>query len=721
MMKNTRRCGWKAALHTAALHTNAAWLALAALTLLPAATAQMTCRASAEARNLRYYGAAELLADLRLDCTGGRAPAPGETAPDYQIVVSADAPLTMRSFAEDEIGAVQWTEALLLVDEPEPRNQRPCVPTAETIEEQPGAIDCGENEGRANVFQGLRLQENAVVFQKTPIAPPGANRTRTLRIVNLRADVRALTPEPDALEPEPAQEVYLTVRIFGPGGETVVVEQADQLVGRLIPDAEADVRTASNGPVPETEPAVLSTPGLTPQGRPETGPTFLIQFTELAPDVFRRRNVGSNGINPTFLTSQASPGVHPHTESGFFNAAFPNRRGLNQAGLADSGTRLRVVMDDVPPGIRVWLTYRDVETGTTGYDQAVPRARLTAPEGGAFRPQLPEIGDFIEVWPSNGHAEVLWEITSSDPGAIETLSFAVGMTGPNGDVDLGDAKMVGYLASEYVAPDEDAETADVAIPSFDISAKMLEPRPAFSVVPSLPTNELVGASAASYRTEAVAPGSIVAGFGKDLAPAAMAAFGTPGPRLGKTRLEVIDSSGALRPATIFAVSPGQVNFLLDASTRLGPAIVTVYEENRPLAEGRLQVSNVAPGLFGANGDGQGAAAGQWVQAGSGNAQPLARLDAATGLYAPAAIDVGAGAVHLIFYGTGIRRARLADVTLTVGGLPVPVSYAGEQTDYLGLDQINAGPLPIELAGRGLAEVVMRTGEATSNTLEVLLR
>lgn len=736
-MTNTiRRDGCKAVLHPTgrgcrrapARSYSAAWVLLAALLALPAAGAQMTCRASAEARNLRYYGAAELLADLRLDCTGGRAPAPGETPPAYQIVVSADAPLTMRSFAEDEIGAVQWTEALLLVDEPAPREQRPCVPTVEAIEEQPGALDCGENEGRANVFQGLRLQENAVVFQQTPIAPPGANRTRTLRIVNLRADVRALTPDaPDddavITEPEPPAEVYLTVRIFGPGGETVVVDQADQLVGRLIPDAEADVRTADNQLVPETEPAVLTTPGLTPQGRPETGPTFLVQFTELAPDVFRRRNVGSNGINPTFLTSQASPGVAPHTESGFFNAAFPNRRGLNQAGLADAGTRLRVVMDDVPPGIRVWLSYRDVETGTTGYDPDVPRARLTAPEGGAFRPQLPEVGEFIEVWPSNGRAEVLWEITSSDPDVMETLSFAVGMTGPNGDVDLGDATLIGYLAAEYVAPDEDAETADVAIPSFDVSAKMLEPRPAFSVVPSLPTNELVGASAASYLTDAVAPGSIVAAFGEDLAPAALAAFGAPGPRLGRTRLEVIDSSGALRPASIFAVSPGQVNFLLDPNTRLGPAIVTVYDENRPLAEGRLQVASIAPGLFGANGDGQGAAAGQWLRAGAGsqNAQPLATLDEATGRYAPAPIDVGAGQVHIILYGTGIRRAQLHEVDLTVGGVSVPVLYAGEQSEFLGLDQINAGPLPAELAGRGLAAVVVRIGAAASNTLEVWLQ
>lgn len=730
MTNNTRRAGQQAALHpTTKLRTKGAIAALlwAALAMAPAAAAQMSCKASAEPRQLRYYGAAELLADLRLDCTGGRAPAPGESAPEYQIVVSADAPLTMRSVAADPLESIQWTEALLLLDDPAPRNQRPCVPDAETIEESPGSLDCGANEGRANVFQGLRLQENAVVFQQTPIAPPGPNQTRTLRIVNLRADVRELTPEPDpdgVLDPEPAAQVSLTVRIFGPGGEIVPVEQADQLVGALVPDVEVDVRTAANEPVPKTEPAVLSTPGLTPQGRPEEGPTFLIQFTELSPDVFRRRNIGSNGLDPTFLTSQATPGVNAHTESGLFNAAFPNRRGWNQAGLADAGTRLRVVMDDVPPGIRVWLSYREVELGTTGYDADVPRARLTAPEGGAFRPQLPEIGEFIEVWPSNGHAEVLWEITSSDPQVIETLSFAVGMTGPNGDVDLGDATLVGYLAPGYEsqddeAPDEDSVTITTTIPSFDISAKMLEPRPAFSVVPSLPTSEVVSVSAASYMPAPVAPGSIVAGFGVELAEETRAAFGVPGPRLGKSRVDVIDSAGGLRPATLFAISPGQVNFLLDPNTRLGPAIVRVFEENRPLAEGSLQVSSVAPGLFGANGDGRGPAAGQWLRAGV--AKPLAEPDPATGGYAAAAVDVASGDVYLALYGTGFRRADLADVELRVGGVVVPVSFLGQQPEYLGLDQINAGPLPASLAGRGLADIVVRIGQSESNRVRILLR
>ena len=62
-----------------------------------------------------------------------------------------------------------------------------------------------------------------------------------------------------------------------------------------------------------------------------------------------------------------------------------------------------------------------------------------------------------------------------------------------------------------------------------------------------------------------------------------------------------------------------------------------------------------------------------------------------------------------------------DVELTVGGISLPVAYAGEQNQYLGLDQINAGPLPVELVGRGTANVTVRVGSAISNTLQVLLQ
>src|SRR5581483_10146578 len=65
----------------------------------------------------------------------------------------------------------------------------------------------------------------------------------------------------------------------------------------------------------------------------------------------------------------------------------------------------------------------------------------------------------------------------------------------------------------------------------------------------------------------------------------------------------------------------------------------------------------------------------------------------------APINVSNGRVSLILFGTGIRNAPPGSVTATVGGLPAKVSYAGAQSQYPGLDQVNV-LLPAALAGRG---------------------
>lgn len=714
---------WKAAVRLAAL----------ALVCAAIASAQMKCSASADARTLRYYGAAELLGDLVIDCVGG------SSDDKYQIIVSTDAPLTSRTLSANDSLSVQWTEALLLVDDPSPQQQKVCAPDAKLEAEEPGVVDCGPNEGKANVFQGLRLQGNAVVFRDTPLAAPKPTGKRRLRIVNLRVDVRDLTPVP-AKEPDPEdvygapptpsaadpeEEVRLTVSIYGPGGQSIPVEHYEQLAGVLAPGVKFDVRTAANESVPATEPALLTTPGLTPQVYPEDGPTFLVQFSELSPNVFRRRNVGTNGTDPIFVTSQAYPGIDTNTESGIFNAAYPRVRGLNKAGLSDSGVRLRVTFDDIPPGVRVWASYRDVETGTSGFDPEAPRARLIVPESGVFLRKLPEKGIFVEVPPSNGHAEILWEVTLSDPTVIETLSFSIGMTGPNRDVEFGDAVVFGDIAPEFVEPENEFAVAAEVIPSFDMSGKIIEPRAAFSVVPALDMSEFTAVSAASYASGVIAPASIIAGFGEALAPEIAPVPSEPQVVLGSTRVNVVDSSGALRPAMIFAAGPMQINMYLDAATRIGPAVVTVYDGARPVAEGLIQVGNLSPGLFSANGSGQGAAAGELVLV-SGtetDREILAEYGEDIGAVAPRELDFsGADSAYLVLYGTGIRRrSDLSNTRLTIGGIEVPVIYAGEQLEYLGLDQLNAGPLPLELAGRGLVDVKLTVDGITSNTVQARFR
>jgi len=58
-------------------------------------------------------------------------------------------------------------------------------------------------------------------------------------------------------------------------------------------------------------------------------------------------------------------------------------------------------------------------------------------------------------------------------------------------------------------------------------------------------------------------------------------------------------------------------------------------------------------------------------------------------------------VYLELFATGLRGHSAASnsVTVTAGGVSLPVTYAAEQPQYVGLDQIDV-LLPQSLAGKG---------------------
>jgi hypothetical protein len=68
---------------------------------------------------------------------------------------------------------------------------------------------------------------------------------------------------------------------------------------------------------------------------------------------------------------------------------------------------------------------------------------------------------------------------------------------------------------------------------------------------------------------------------------------------------------------------------------------------------------------------------------------------------------------LILYGTGIRGAAQANVSVKIGNIDTPVMFAGPQETFAGLDQVNVS-LPAALKGRGqLVVTVTVNGQATN--------
>lgn len=79
---------------------------------------------------------------------------------------------------------------------------------------------------------------------------------------------------------------------------------------------------------------------------------------------------------------------------------------------------------------------------------------------------------------------------------------------------------------------------------------------------------------------------------------------------------------------------------------------------------------------------------------------------------------GGNGTYLTLYGTGIRnRTSLANVTVTVKGVTVPVQYAGATPGFSGLDQVNI-LLPAELRGKADSDVIVTVDGRASNAVSI---
>ncbi|MBS1791708.1 MAG: VCBS repeat-containing protein [Acidobacteria bacterium] len=235
-------------------------------------------------------------------------------------------------------------------------------------------------------------------------------------------------------------------------------------------------------------------------------------------------------------------------------------------------------------------------------------------------------------------------------------------------------------------------------------------------------------SAASFLGQTLASEAIIAAFGTSLATRTEIATTVPLPtQLAGTTVSVRDSVGIVRMAPLFFVSEGQINYLIPASTAAGTATMTVTSGNGAVSTGTMMITSVAPGLFAANSNGLGVAAAVALRVkadGSQIYEPISQWDAAQQQFISVPIDLGPESeqVYLILYGTGIRFvSSLSAMSVTVGGSAVPVLYVGPQGDFVGLDQINLGPVPRSLAGRGEVDVVLMVDGKTANTVKVNVR
>jgi uncharacterized protein (TIGR03437 family) len=235
-------------------------------------------------------------------------------------------------------------------------------------------------------------------------------------------------------------------------------------------------------------------------------------------------------------------------------------------------------------------------------------------------------------------------------------------------------------------------------------------------------------SSASFKVETgLAPDSLASALGTNLSLYPLPSESPiPPVKLNGTVVKVKDSQCVERPAPLFFVAPTQVNYLVPAGTADGAATITIFNEVGAISVGTVQVSSVAPGLFGANANGQGVAAASVFRIrrdGSQGYERAIRFDQGLARYVPLPINLSDpdDQVFLLIFGTGFRyRQSLSSVSATIGGVPAEVLFAGAQGDFHGLDQLNLR-VPRSLAGRGEVDVVLKIGERTANTVRVSFR
>ena len=238
---------------------------------------------------------------------------------------------------------------------------------------------------------------------------------------------------------------------------------------------------------------------------------------------------------------------------------------------------------------------------------------------------------------------------------------------------------------------------------FVVATATAQPQPA----------ELAVVSAASFSRDATLAADMIA-----------TAFSAAVPDEATISVSVRDSAGVERFAGVISRSRGQISFVVPPSTAQGPATLAVIRGGAALASARATIGRVSPGIFTANASGEGPPAGFVLQAltdGSRVQSNLFEQLAGGARYEPRPFDLGSNQAetYLVLFGTGVRGARIAEAAATLDGVAVPIQAMEAQGEFDGLDQVNIGPLPRELAGRrGTVELLLTVAGTRANPIAI---
>ena len=404
---------------------------------------------------VRADGFTEQLGDIVIDCTGGVPTPPNQPVPTVNIQVNLDVNLTSKVTAVFN-DTVEFLEALLIIDEPNsPSHLRPILncgraDAPDFTQAGPGVCPIfggGANgaqntydgtAGHPNVFQGRSLQlvtgqTNQVIFAGVPIDPPGTVCPdqfsvpvchRIIRITNIRGDATAkavtaynqtasinstLIINPpnglpvDNLTQQVAAAVVSLIQTGGGGSVTVVEGFSNSFKPRSL------TQTLANGVAKPTY-AYSGIPNPIPGINHNQNVPGAVYDTESAFTDSLPSGNGDYPLNP--LTGGAGSGIPLSNVGSIFYT------GINNAGVADSGTRIALqffiptgASVQVPPVVQLYNVVNHAITGVMV---------LTNTDSSGAGPFSPATGIL-----NAANSIAVYEVLFTNPNALEAANVPV--------------------------------------------------------------------------------------------------------------------------------------------------------------------------------------------------------------------------------------------------------------------------------------------------------
>jgi len=409
----------------------------------------LACTASVAAPpQLRAEGMTENIGDIVLVCTGGVQLPLNAAVPTANITVSLGTNVTSRLLGANTTSSPSnASEALLLLDEPGSGllgsigSQVLCSNSA-LGSSSGGCVETANGTGGwagtpASVFQGL-VSGNQVTFNGIPINPPGSAGSRVYRITNVRANASGLgggglsgtTP------------LLASVSITG-GSTSLPISNAVPTAGFIQAGLAASVRSA-------TAPSGSGSGNTFNQCSSATlSASAIVRFAENFAAAFKTRTAVPGFNGQTATTSQNIPGNIYASESNFTY----NVGATNTAGLADYGTRLKAVFNNIPSGVSIFVTTTNfpangnVSSATQSTNPPTATvlpatnslAGLVSSETLADSNNLAPLvagttsvnsstTNLVQLPIVNNSAVAIWEVLNTNPNLSENFDFGVYIT-----------------------------------------------------------------------------------------------------------------------------------------------------------------------------------------------------------------------------------------------------------------------------------------------------